>query len=238
MFFLFCKNFGRKLCSWFSFVFQHYQLALKDKSITYHEKKLISNKIKISQQKYIYFLKIVLLALCDLIPRIFFLQLFSPKLFFSRDHLFFDMFWRCSIFTHIDDVFYSFKNLYMERDMIGLWRFGLLIFLVVNEICVVFSKFGKLSLFRTCDEIVWLFVMCRARQCLMIGTYATLDQDWGTEGDCAWKHIVHCRVIVDNKCEFQQNVVMRIATLMQDSWAKRGRTNQSQNSSVLQLIRV
>ena len=41
-----------------------------------------------------------------------------------------------------------------------------------------------------------------ARQCLMTGTDTTLDQDPGTEGNCVCVYTVHCRLIVDNKCEF------------------------------------
>ena len=40
-----------------------------------------------------------------------------------------------------------------------------------------------------------------------IGTDTTLDQDWGTERNCVCMYIVHCRVIVDNKCEFQQDKI-------------------------------
>ena len=46
--------------------------------------------------------------------------------------------------------------------------------------------------------------MRSARQCLMIGTDTTLDQEWGTDGNCVCMSIVHCRVIVDNKCEFEK----------------------------------
>ena len=28
----------------------------------------------------------------------------------------------------------------------------------------------------------------------------TLDQDWVTESNCVCMYILHCRVIVDNKC--------------------------------------
>ena len=40
-------------------------------------------------------------------------------------------------------------------------------------------------------------------ECLMKRTDTTLDQDCGTEGNRVCMYIVHCRVIVDNKCEFQ-----------------------------------
>ena len=43
--------------------------------------------------------------------------------------------------------------------------------------------------------------MRTAHQYLMIRTGTTLDQ--GTEGNCVCMYTVHCRVIVDNKCEFQ-----------------------------------
>ena len=47
--------------------------------------------------------------------------------------------------------------------------------------------------------------MLSARQCLIVEKDTTLDQDWGTEGNCVCMHIVHCRVIVDNECEFQHS---------------------------------
>ena len=37
----------------------------------------------------------------------------------------------------------------------------------------------------------------------MIRTNTTLDQDRRTEGNCVRMYSVQCRVIVDNKCEFQ-----------------------------------
>ena len=52
-----------------------------------------------------------------------------------------------------------------------------------------------------------------ARQCLMIGKDATLDQDSGTEGNRVCMDIVHCRVIVDNKCEFQHSSSCVICTV-------------------------
>ena len=39
----------------------------------------------------------------------------------------------------------------------------------------------------------------------MIKADATLDQDWENEGNCVCMYIVHCRVIVDNMCEFQHS---------------------------------
>ena len=37
----------------------------------------------------------------------------------------------------------------------------------------------------------------------MIRTDTALDQDRRTEGNCVCMYTVQCRVIVDNKCEFQ-----------------------------------
>ena len=44
-----------------------------------------------------------------------------------------------------------------------------------------------------------------ARQCLIIRTDTTRDQDRRTEGNCVCMYIVQCRVIVDSKCEFQHS---------------------------------
>ena len=40
--------------------------------------------------------------------------------------------------------------------------------------------------------------------------------DCGTEGRLVNMYIVQCRVIVDNRCEFQHSPLTVIATLMQD----------------------
>ena len=39
----------------------------------------------------------------------------------------------------------------------------------------------------------------------MTRTDTTLDQDRKTEDNCVCMYIVHCRVIVDNECEFQHS---------------------------------
>ena len=39
----------------------------------------------------------------------------------------------------------------------------------------------------------------------MMRTDTTLDQDRRTEGNCVCVYSVHCRVMVDNKCEFQHS---------------------------------
>ena len=39
---------------------------------------------------------------------------------------------------------------------------------------------------------------------MWIRTDTTLDQDCGTESDSVCMYTVQCRVIADNKCEFQQ----------------------------------
>ena len=39
----------------------------------------------------------------------------------------------------------------------------------------------------------------------MTRTDTTLDQDRKTEGNCVCMYSVHCRVIVDNRCEFKQS---------------------------------
>ena len=43
----------------------------------------------------------------------------------------------------------------------------------------------------------------------MIKTDTTLDQDSGTEGNCVCMYNVHCRVIVDNMCDFHQKIKKR-----------------------------
>ena len=67
----------------------------------------------------------------------------------------------------------------------------------------------------------WIVVYSQsARQCLMIGTDTTLDQDWGTESDGVRMYIVHCLSLSTTSVDFNTLPLTWIATLMQDSWAK------------------
>ena len=69
--------------------------------------------------------------------------------------------------------------------------------------------------------------MRSARQCLMTRTETTFDQDRRTEGNCACMYTVLCRVIVDNKCEFQHSSSHGDCNFDARSLrAKRGSTNK------------
>ena len=76
---------------------------------------------------------------------------------------------------------------------------------------------------------MWLCVIWRGsfswaihgvRVCLMIRTDTTLDKDWGTQSNCVCMYIVHCRVIVDNICEFQQDQTWKIKQKIVMCWRK------------------
>ena len=60
----------------------------------------------------------------------------------------------------------------------------------------------------------------------MIRTDTTIDQDRRTEGNCVCMYTVQCRVIADNKCEFQLLLSTVIATLMQDPCTTHGKTHK------------
>ena len=71
-----------------------------------------------------------------------------------------------------------------------------------------------------------------ARQCLMIRTDTTRDQDYGTESDCVRICIVHCLSLSDNKCGFSTLLLLRGSQLWCKTREQKRKDPQNSNTEL------
>ena len=73
-----------------------------------------------------------------------------------------------------------------------------------------------------------------ARQCLMIRTDTTLDQDSGTENDCVRMYIVHCLSLSTTSVDFNTPPLTKIAPFDARLVSKSGRIHKTQTSRCIE----